>query len=265
MIKLSSLDALALNSGRNLFTAMIILLYLRRPHFTFSLPQVGGALAGVFAQYFFVRATQLTSAASAILLQYSAPFFVAIFAIWYLRERPKAIDWVTMAIVPIGMMLFFADDLDGSSLTGNIYALASGIGLAWMVLFLRKQKDGSPLETILLSSLIIFAMGLPSLMRSQLNFTNWAIILYMGIFQLGLPFLLYGIIIKYLEAVEATLIQTLEPILNPLWVLAFYGEKPTFFALLGGAIVVFAVTMRALWNSSKRRSLPKVTAQPLSS
>lgn len=260
MIKLSSLDALALNAGRNLFTALIIWIYLRRPHFTFSLPQVGGALASVVAQYLFVRGTQLTSAANAILLQYSAPFFVAIFAIWYLNERPKAIDWVTMALTPLGMVLFFAEKLDRNGILGNTYAILSGIALAWMVLFLRKQKDGSPLETILLGSLIISATGLPSLLRSSPTPADWAIIVYMGIFQLGIPFLIYGILIKYLEAVEATLIQTLEPILNPLWVLFFYGEAPSQLAILGGVIVVSAVTFRVIWSSKQQAQTSLHTA-----
>ena len=253
MIKLSSLDALALNAGRNLFTVVIIWLYLRRPHFTFSLPQIGGALASVAAQSLFVRATQLTSAANAILLQYSAPFFVAIFAIWYLRERPKAIDWITMAMTPLGMILFFADKLDRNGVLGNTYAILSGIALAWMVLFLRKQKDGSPSETILLGSLMISLLGLPALLKSQLTVRDGVIIVYMGIFQLGIPFLLYGILIKYLEAVEATLIQTLEPILNPLWVLVFYGEVPNRLALIGGIIVIFAVTFRVIWSSRQQK------------
>lgn len=260
MIKLSSLDALALNAGRNLLTALIVWIYLRRPHFTFSLPQVGGALASVIAQYLFVRGTQLTSAANAILLQYSAPFFVAIFAIWYLNERPKAIDLVTMALTPLGMALFFAEKLDRNGILGNTYAILSGIALAWMVLFLRKQKDGSPLETILLGSLIISATGLPSLLRSSPTPSDWAIILYMGIFQLGIPFLIYGILIKYLEAVEATLVQTLEPILNPLWVLFFYGEVPSQLAILGGVIVVSAVTFRVIWSSKQQAQTPLHTA-----
>ncbi|MFN8444144.1 MAG: DMT family transporter [Caldilineaceae bacterium] len=260
MIKLSSLDALALNAGRNLLTALIVWIYLRRPHFTFSLPQVGGALASVIAQYLFVRGTQLTSAANAILLQYSAPFFVAIFAIWYLNERPKAIDWVTMALTPLGMVLFFAEKLDRNGILGNTYAILSGIALAWMILFLRKQKDGSPLETILMGSLIISVTGLPSLLRSSPTPADWAIISYMGIFQLGIPFLIYGILIKYLEAVEATLIQTLEPILNPLWVLFFYGEVPSQLAILGGAIVVSAVTFRVIWSSRQQAQTPIHTA-----
>ncbi len=164
LIKESTLPAMAIVSGRSLLTAIVVALYIRRPHFTWSLPQIGGAVMQAATFVLFVMATQMTSAANAILLQYTAPLWVALFGIWYLHERPRRIDYITMAMIAFGMLLFFGDKLTGSGMVGNILAIISGITMAWMTLFLRKQKDGSPMETILLGNILAAVIGLPFLL-----------------------------------------------------------------------------------------------------
>jgi drug/metabolite transporter (DMT)-like permease len=246
MIKLTTLDALALTAGRSMVAGLIFLLYLRRPQFTWSVAQIGGAFGYIGAQVFFVAATQLTSAANAVLLQFTAPIYVALFGIWFLGERARRVDWITMAVIGFGMALFFAGGLTASGILGNVYAILSGISLAWLVLFMRKQKDGSPLETVLLGSIFATVLFLPALWRSTPTPADWGIILFLGVFQLGVPFILYSTAIRYLDAVEAILIQALEPILNPIWVFLAIGERPSPQALLGGIVVFGAVIGRSL-------------------
>jgi drug/metabolite transporter (DMT)-like permease len=246
MIKLTTLDALALTAGRSMVAGLIFLLYLRRPQFTWSVAQIGGAFGYIGAQVFFVAATQLTSAANAVLLQFTAPIYVALFGIWFLGERARRVDWITMAVIGFGMTLFFAGGLTASGILGNVYAILSGISLAWLVLFMRKQKDGSPLETVLLGSIFATVLFLPALWRSTPTPADWGIILFLGVFQLGVPFILYSTAIRYLDAVEAILIQALEPILNPIWVFLAVGERPSPQALLGGIVVFGAVIGRSL-------------------
>ncbi len=246
MIKLTTLGPLPLTAGRSLVAAAVLLVYLRRPAFTWSIAQIGGAFAFIGATVFFTAATQLTSAANAILLQFTAPIYVALFGAWFLHERIRRVDWLAMIAIGAGMTLFFAGGLTTEGLLGNIYAIFSGISLAWLVLFLRKQKDGSPLETILLGSLIAGILGTPLIFRSQPTPADWGIIAFLGVFQLGLPFILYASAIRYLDAIEAILIQALEPILNPLWVFLVIGERPSPQAMLGGAIVLGTVVARSL-------------------
>ena len=174
LIKESTLPAMAIVSGRSLLTAVVLALYIRRPHFTWSLPQIGGAVTQAATFVLFIMATQMTSAANAILLQYTAPLWVALFGIWYLRERPHTIDYVTMALIAVGMLLFFGDHLTGDDLLGNILAVLSGVTMAWMTLFLRKQKDGSPIETILLGNILAAAIGLPFLLTATPTTTDVA-------------------------------------------------------------------------------------------
>ena len=256
LIKESTLPAMALVGGRSALAAVVLAIYVRRPRWTWSLPQVGGAVALAVTYSLFVVATQLTSAASAILLQYTAPLWVALFGVWYLHERPRALDYVTMGLIAAGMLLFFGDKLTGSALLGNLLAALSGVTMAWMTLFLRKQKDGSPYETVLLGNALAAVIGLPFLFTASPTHIDWAILLFLGIFQLGAASILHAYAIKRLSALEVILISTLEPIMNPLWVFLFNGETPGPMALLGGAVVVLAVLMRGLAASiGSRRAL----------
>lgn len=251
LIKLLGWHPLAISGARSAIAAVVIWAAIRRPRITWSLPQIGGALAYLVVQSLFVMATQLTSAANAIFLQYTAPVYVAIFGVWYLRERAKAVDWWSMGLIFAGMALFFGDDLTTEGYWGNILAIVNGVCFAWLILFMRKEKDGSPETTALLGNGLSALVGLPFIAISWQAGTlpdgrGWAILAFLGVFQLGIPYLLYSRAIRGLNAVEAVLIQTLEPILNPLWVFWVIGETPGPWALMGGAVVLGAVTLRAL-------------------
>jgi drug/metabolite transporter (DMT)-like permease len=244
-IKLSTLNPLALAGGRSAITALVLLAWIGKPRFTWSMSQIGGALSMLLTFVLFVAATQLTSAANAILLQFTAPLYVALFGGWFLGERPKSYDWWTMAAIVAGMALFFGDALSRGGMLGNILAMCSGITLAWMTLFLRKERENSA-STILLGNMLTALIGLPFLLLSPPQPVDWAILLFLGVFQLGIPFIMYSLSLRHLEAIEAILIQTLEPILNPIWVFLVVGERPGPLALLGGALVILAVALRAL-------------------
>ena len=246
LIKQSSLSAIAIVGGRSAIAAVVLWLFVRRPHFTWSGPQVGGAIAYFFMVVFFVQATVLTSAANAILLQYTAPIWVAIFSYWFLGERLHRMDYVAIAVILAGMLLFFGDALTPAGLLGNVLAVLAGVAMAWMTLFMRKQKDSSTLEAVLLGNLLAAAVGLPFLFMSSIQPLDWAIVGFLGVFQLGLPFILYATAIRSLSAIEAILISCLEPILNPILVFLVIGETPGPMAMAGGVIVLLAVLGRGV-------------------
>ncbi len=250
LIKLSNWNSLALNGARSLIAAAVIWIYLRRPNFTWSRVQIGGAIAYALMVLTFVQAVRWTSAANAIFLQFTAPLWVALFGIWLLGERPRRIDWAAMIAIGLGMLLFFGDELSSTGTWGNLLAIFSGICTALLIISLRKQKDGSPTETALLGNLITALIGLPFLLFGDqlVNAREISIVLFLGIFQLGLPFIILTLAVKQLRAIEMILIQTLEPILNPIWVFLFIGERPSPSALLGAAVVTTAVTLYAIVN-----------------
>jgi drug/metabolite transporter (DMT)-like permease len=134
-------------------------------------------------------------------------------------------------------------------LYGNILAVLSGVTSAIMIVSFRAQKNSSPEDSVLIASLVIAIVGTPSLLRESWTMTNWLTVAYLGIFQIGLAFILFTWSIKHIPALEANLIGTLEPILNPVWVFLFLGERMGKFALLGGLVVLAGVIISAVGSA----------------
>ncbi|TEU10276.1 MAG: DMT family transporter [Anaerolineales bacterium] len=244
LIKWISWNPLAIAGTRSAIAALVLLVVLRRPHLTWSSAQIGGAIAYAVTVILFVLANKLTTAANAILLQYTSPIYIALFGAWFLGERATRLDWITIFVVIGGMVLFFLDDLTTGGFWGNVCAISSGVTFACLVLFMRKQKDGSPLESIFLGNILTALVGLPFMFEAMPSASSWVGLLLSGVLQLGLSHVLYAAAIKHIAALEAILIAVIEPILNPLWVLLIMGETPGPWALLGGFIVLVSVTIR---------------------
>jgi drug/metabolite transporter (DMT)-like permease len=245
---------LAIASGRGLIAAIFLALTNRGLRFSFSRIQLIGAVGYALCTLTFCTATTLTSAANAILLQYTAPVWVALLGSWFLGERSSTADWITIAVALGGMTLFFKDSLTLGHADGDALAVLSGVCFAGMTIAMRKQKDGSAVESIILGNLLAFVLGLPWLLRSpMLPPVGWAALLGLGVVQLGVSYWLYARAIKHVTALEAVLIPVIEPVLNPIWVLLFLHEQPSSWALIGGAIVLSAVTMRAVISVRSRR------------
>lgn len=249
MIKAISWQPVAILAGRSIFSSIMFLIYLRRFPTHWTRWKIIAAVAHVFTAFFFVTATKLTTAANAIFLQYTAPVYIVLLGLWFLKERPSRTDWGSMGIIFLGMLLFFGDKLSLTGFYGNVLAVLSGLTMAVMNVSLRAQKDGTPAESILLAHLFTAIVGFPYVLKESWTVNNWLIILYLGIFQIGLSFVFFTSAIKHVPAIEATLISTLEPILNPVWVFIFLGEEPGRFALLGGLIVLAGVALNAIGSA----------------
>ncbi|MGI6669948.1 MAG: DMT family transporter [Acetivibrionales bacterium] len=248
-VKLISWNPVAIAGARSL-VSVIFLFALKRRRFRFnrSLAQLGGAVSYAAVMIFFVVANKMTTSANAILLQYTAPIYVAVFGAWFLKEKTSLRDWVTVCFVLTGMVLFFVDELSPGRLLGNIFAAASGAAFACTTLFMRVQKDSSTLESLLLGNIITALAGLPFYFQSVPGLKSILFIIIAGILQVSLAYLLYGFALRYVTALEGVLVTMLEPILNPIWVLVFVGETPGIMALLGGAIVLTSVTACSVLN-----------------
>jgi drug/metabolite transporter (DMT)-like permease len=246
-IKVLDWGPLAILGGRSLVAALFYLAYLRPTEFRWTRLQVIGAVCVVVTQLTFISATKLTTAANAIFLQYAAPVYIVLLGWWLLGERPQRADWLAMPVIFAGLLLFLGQDMTFGGLMGNMLALVSGMTMAVLFIVMRLQKDGSPAHTILLGNLLGAAVGLPALLRADFTPVNVAAIIYLGVFQFGLAFLLYSHAIKHAPALESTLILMLEPILNPVWVFLVVGEQPGPSALLGAALVLGAILWRAVY------------------
>lgn len=245
-IKIVPWHPLAIASLRSLFAGLLLLLLRGRQPFVFSQGVWLGGLANAGTMLFFVSATKMTTAANAILLQYTAPVFVAIFSYWFLREKIYKIDWLSIGVVFGGLCLFFVDKIDQSGVTGNILAILSGVCFGWQALLLRKYKDASPLDLLIFGSFLTAVVGFPYLLTAPFTATAVGIVAFLGVFQIGLPYLLYTFSVKHVPAIAAITILMLEPILNPIWVFVALGEKPGWWATVGCVIVLGAITLRGI-------------------
>ncbi|HUV08404.1 MAG TPA: DMT family transporter [Spirochaetia bacterium] len=246
LIKLVNWNPLAIAGMRSGISAVFLLIVIRRPRFTWSRVQIACGLTYAAVVILFVSATKLTTAANAILLQYTAPVYVALFSAWFLKERITVFDWLTILAVIGGLVLFFVEELTPTGFWGNVLGVCGGISFGWLTLLLRKQKHSSPVDSVILGNIMTAFICLPFMFGSIPDARGWMALLLMGVVQLGFPYALYAIAITRVRAVEAALIPVIEPILNPIWVFLYIGERPHTWSLVGGLIILGAITLRGL-------------------
>jgi len=246
LIKSVDWPSLAKAGARSAIAAVVIWAWLRRPQFTFSKTQLGAAFAYAGTVVFFIVATDRTTAANAIFLQYTAPLYVALFGWWLLGERARPLDWTCIAIALGGIALFFREQLSATGLSGNLFALASGACFAGTAVMLRRERDSSPASALLLGNLLAAVIGLPFGFAELPSSREIGILTLLGVVQLGIPYILYSVAARRVTALELTLIPMLEPILNPVWVALAKGEVPGPWSLAGGGLVLGAVALRGL-------------------
>ena len=228
----------------------------------------------------FVAATKLTTAADAIFIQYTSPVYVALLSWPLLRERVTFRDAVACLGVLVGMVLFFREGLSASAQLGNVIAVASSFGAAGLPLALRADQrrlarlatssadghDGAhaawqaavlaPLLVIAVGDVLAVALCGPAMLEGPLPHAGTlGMLALLGLGQIGLPYVLYGLAVPRLTAMEGALLPTLEPILNPVWVALFTGEIPGRLALLGGAFVLGSVLFRAAGGAARAETV----------
>ncbi len=245
-IKFVTWNPLAIAGTRSGIAAAVMLAFRRRMDLHGGTAQMGGAVCYAATVILFVVSNKLTTAANAILLQYTAPIYVAALSHWFLKERLMKWDPAAAVLTVGGIALFFLDDLSSGGLWGNIAAICSGMAFAGTIILLRKQKDRSPLESIFLGNILTFLIGFPFMFRSSPGAGGWLGLIFLGVFQLGCSYILYAEAIKHVTAFEGILIPVLEPVLNPLWVFLLLGEKPGGWAVVGGCVVLATVTARCM-------------------
>ncbi len=253
-VKILNLQPISIMAGRSIFASIVFLIYLRRVPTRFNRWQLLAAGAFILTQFLFVTSTKMTTAANSIFLQYTAPIYIVLLAYWFLGEKPSRTDWVSMAVIFLGLILFFGDKLSAEGLYGNILAILSGVTSAVMMVAFRAQKDGNPAESNLIAFLVTATFGLPYLLGEAWTTDSMLILAFLGVFQIGFAFIFFTKGIKHIPALEANLIGTLEPVLNPIWVFLFYGESMGRFALVGGLVVLGGVILSAVGSAKAAKN-----------
>jgi drug/metabolite transporter (DMT)-like permease len=214
---------------------------------------VGGAYAACLT--LFVLANRLTTAANTIFLQSTAPLYVLILAPWLLNERVQRRDIGFMLVVALGLTLFFLG-VDQPLATapeperGNLLAVISGFFWALTVCGLRwlggNPGRGSPMAAVTSGNIVAFLVTLPlALPIGNHSLAEWSMLLYLGVFQIALAYVLVTSAISHIPALEASMILLIEPALNPLWAWLIQGEVPGIWAMVGGAMILGATTVKS--------------------
>jgi len=221
----------------------------------------GNVLAALFLSSttaLFVFANQLTTAAAAVLLQFTAPIFILIIEFIFYRKKPRLSEALAVTLTILGMVLFFADQLDSGHLLGNFLAIVSGLTFA-CVFVCNKRPDTEPEQSVMLGFLINSVVWLPFAFFDTgitADLVTWGFVVIMGVVQVGLAYVFFSIAIKRTSALLACLIVALEPVLNPIWVALATPERPGRYALAGGVVIILTVVGYNVWV--ERRGVPHV-------
>ena len=200
----------------------------------------------------FAVANKLTTAANAIVLQFTSPGFIVIFSALILKKRIRLSDALVVSFTLLGIALFFFDQLRPGYILGNFVAIAAGMFMAGMFMAVGELEGEQRFSGILIGQTLTFLVGLPFVIATRPEFTavTTLSILILGVFQLGISYILYVESSKYCPPLACCLLGAAEPLLNPVWVLIFDGERPGVFAL-GGVIVVVSITLWCVFGQEK--------------
>jgi len=258
-IKATHLSAYELSFGRSLLAAIIIAIFTRREGFGINRISAITSLLYAGLLILFVLATKLTTAANAIFLQYTAPVYVLILEPLFYKEKFRARDFVTVGACIAGMSLFFVGKLRPQDVSGNLFALASGVCFALFFLLLRhsKARKVNRASSVIYGNLIVVVLCAPSFLgavQRGIRAADLGCIAYLGVVQIGFAYLLFTLAMaRGVRSLDAGIIGYVEPVLNPVWVFLFIGERPSGWAIIGGAIIVASVIVHMLIETTTKR------------
>lgn len=236
-------------------TALLILVPATRRRWDLSTVVVGIAYAA--GMILFILANKNTTAANAIFLQAASPLYLLVLAPLLLKERIVAADLWAMAVIAVGLALVLsgssrATTLSPNPVLGNTLAIFSGLAISLSTLGLRwlgtkDDAEGRQSAVLVAGNVIAFAVCLPmALPVHDAAMTDWMLVGYLGVFQIGLAYLFVTRGLRGVPVVEASVLMLVEPAFNPLWVWLIHGEAPGVLPIIGGIVILSASVMRTL-------------------
>ena len=242
------------------FLTILVLIPESRRGWSWRTALVGCAYAATTLLY--VQANKHTTAASAIFLQSTSPLFILLFAPWLLGEHATRRDLLQMAVMGLGLVLFFLG-MDQPSATapnpalGNILAAICAVTWAFTVIGYRwLAARGASFATAAVSgnltaSVVAVAFAQPLVAGRPVD---WAVVVFLGVCQLGIPYLFMARAIPRLRAIEVGLFLLIEPVLNPIWAWLVHGEIPGPATLVGGMLILGATAGRMIVDAKVSRA-----------
>ncbi|HCY77968.1 MAG TPA: EamA family transporter [Ignavibacteriales bacterium] len=250
-IKLISLDSMELSFFRCAIAAVVFAIMFRKRVLKLNPLALLNSLAYAAVLILFVIATKTTTAANAIFLQSTAPIYVLIFEPLLTKTKWERINIITIAVCFFGMILFFMGDLTPGDIEGNIAALLAGVAFAAFFLGMKKNEPQYGESSIFYGNVIVALICIPFVTDlSSISLQDFAMVSFLGVFQIAFAYALFSYGLKRIIAVEASIISMFEPVLNPICVFIGYGEVPSFYAIIGGIIIITAISARTIISNS---------------
>lgn len=262
-IKWTELSAFELSFGRSLLAAITVALFTYREGFRLNRLTVLTSVLYAALLILFVIATKLTTAANAIFLQYTAPIYVLLLEPIFYKEKFRTSDLITVVACIAGMSLFFVGKLRPQDVSGNITALASGVCFAFYVLLLRhpQSQKVNRASSVIYGNLLLVLITAPAGLAafSKMNVQDAVSVVYLGVIQIGIAYTFFTLgMARGVRSLDAGIVGYIEPVLNPIWVFLFLGERPSAWAILGGAIIITAVITHTILGAQRRRRIINV-------
>ncbi len=251
LIKLVTLNPLQISFARCFFASFVFLFLFRARllkvnWFTFL---NAGFYAGVLMLY--VLATKTTTAANAVFLQYTAPIYVLLLEPILNKTKYEKLNIIAISVCFIGMLMFFMGKLSPGDFKGNIFALLSGVMFAGFLLGMRKNRHEFQYSSIFYGNIFVLIFSFTSVTEIRsISLPDLIMLAFLGIFQIGVAYAIFSYGLKRVLAVEASLLSMIEPVLNPVWVLIWYGEAPSLMAIIGGIIILLAISVRTIMSGT---------------
>ena len=243
LIKMVPWNPLAINGVRNLIASCVIGLYICFTHHRIKVnfTVLSGAVCMAGVTTMFTIANKLTTAGNAIVLQYSAPIWIILLMFVFFGKKPSRLEAVTIILVLAGILCFFFDSLSTGKIVGDLIAFLSGLFYAGMFM-LNQFEKGDPLSSMVIGQFLCGLVLSPMALRETVfSPSALAAVFILGTVQVGLAYILFSIGTRLTDPVTASIINAMEPILNPILVAVFYGEMLGGLSLIGAAIVVGSI------------------------
>ncbi len=258
-IKLVPWNGFAVAGMRSLVSGLTIYGYmlLRRYRYVFNRKTVLTGLFSGCTYLCFVVANKLTTAANAIVMQFTSPVFIVIYSVLFFHRKVRRQDIAVVFCTMAGIALFFMDQLEPGYVAGNLIGIAAGMFMAGMFVTVGEIETEERFSGILNGQILTFMAGLPFFLLTKPVLSRIAVIsiLILGVFQLGISYILYVHSSRFCPPLACNLLGALEPLLNPVWVFLFDGERPGIFALMGAAVVITSITVWCVFGQERTQSV----------
>ncbi|MGI6072196.1 MAG: DMT family transporter [Lachnospiraceae bacterium] len=247
-VKSVTWGAMSIVAVRSVISMIMLLIAKGSLRLKFTRSNIIAAVSMSVTGILYIYAITLTTAGTAIVLQYIAPILVYLYSVIFKKKKIKAAELVLTLAVFAGCVLSFADSLDFTRLLGNLLALASGFTFAAQIIFMNaRQCDATDCSIISNGISILFCTPFmffdPGLIFSLKNIV-WVLIA--GVFQYGLANIIFARNVQKVDRIEVALLLTIEPIFNPIPVLLLCGEKMSLTAVIGAAVVIISVAVYSM-------------------